>query len=42
MDRPYHKGMDEPTALSELRKGAGTQFDPSLVEKFANMVQQAH
>jgi diguanylate cyclase (GGDEF)-like protein len=38
MDRPYHKGMNELTALKELKKGAGTQFDPVLVSKFAAMV----
>ncbi|MBV8670488.1 MAG: HD domain-containing protein, partial [Candidatus Eremiobacteraeota bacterium] len=42
MDRPYHKGMDEATALTELRKGSGTQFDPELVEKFAQMIQASH
>jgi diguanylate cyclase (GGDEF)-like protein len=41
MDRPYHKGMDEAAALNELRKGAGTQFDPALVEEFAQMVVNA-
>jgi diguanylate cyclase (GGDEF)-like protein len=38
MDRPYHKGMSEVAALKELRKGAGTQFDPALVVKFAEMI----
>lgn len=38
MDRPYHKGMDEAEALNELKKGAGTQFDPALVRQFAHMV----
>jgi diguanylate cyclase (GGDEF)-like protein len=38
MDRPYHKGMTEDEALRELRKGAGTQFDPTLVERFSTMV----
>ena len=38
MDRPYHKGMDHRSAIAELQKGAGTQFDPSLVEQFARMI----
>lgn len=41
MDRPYHKGMDQEAALNELRKGAGTQFDPVLVEKFSKMIATA-
>jgi|GEM_PF-1092647 len=38
MDRPYHKGMDQRAAIAELQRGAATQFDPALVEKFAHMI----
>jgi diguanylate cyclase (GGDEF)-like protein len=31
-DRPYRKAMSHGDALRELRKGAGTQFDPQVVE----------
>ena len=30
-DRPYRKALDRETAIGELRKGAGTQFDPAVV-----------
>ena len=33
-DRPYRKAMHHQDALAELRRNAGTQFDPTLVEKF--------
>jgi len=31
-DRPYRKAMSHTDALRELRKSAGTQFDPQVVE----------
>jgi len=34
MDRPYRKGLSLETVYSELRRAAGTQFDPALVEPF--------
>lgn len=37
-DRPYRKGLSLDQALYELKKNAGSQFDPDLVEKFINIV----
>lgn len=31
-DRPYKKAITPEAAADELKKGAGTQFDPQLVE----------
>jgi len=38
-DRPYRKARSHEEALAELRRAAGTQFDPDLVEKFAELLQ---
>ncbi|MHB8793639.1 MAG: HD-GYP domain-containing protein [Thermoleophilia bacterium] len=37
-DRPYRKALKPVDALEELRKGAGTQFDPKLVEIFVDLI----
>lgn len=39
-DRPYSRARDKKEALAELKKGAGTQFDPSLVEKFIAILEK--
>ncbi len=36
-DRPYKRSMSHEQAISELRRHAGTQFDPELVRLFCNM-----
>jgi HD-GYP domain-containing protein (c-di-GMP phosphodiesterase class II) len=33
-DRCYREPVDVPAALAELRRCAGTQFDPTVVEAF--------
>ncbi|MFH1726679.1 MAG: HD domain-containing phosphohydrolase [Elusimicrobiota bacterium] len=33
-DRPYRKALTREKALGELKRGAGTQFDPKVVEAF--------
>jgi diguanylate cyclase (GGDEF)-like protein len=33
-DRPYRKALSGEEVIAELRAGAGTQFDPDLVERF--------
>lgn len=38
-DRPYKKKMTQEQAMEELRRCAGSQFDPELVEQFINMLQ---
>lgn len=38
--RPYHNGMSHKAALEEIRKGAGTQFDPELTEPFIRAMEK--
>lgn len=33
-DRPYRKGLDFETAVDELKKNSGTQFDPDVIKPF--------
>ncbi len=33
-DRPYRKAMDSKKAIDEIKKNAGTQFDPKLADIF--------
>lgn len=39
-DRPYRKGLDVHAALEEIRRNAGTQFDPIITEHFIRAVKQ--
>ena len=38
MDRPYRKALTPDQAKEELRRGAGLQFDPELVDVFTDIV----
>ena len=38
--RPYRLGMSEEVALVELRRCAGEQFDPAIVEVFCDLRAQ--
>jgi len=37
-DRYYRRALSKEDAVLELKKNAGTQFDPELVEVFVNGV----
>ena len=39
-DRPYRKGMDWSSALRELQRHRGTQFDPVMVDAFVAAVRK--
>jgi putative two-component system response regulator len=36
-DRPYRQALTKEVALAEVRKGAGTQFDPTMAEVFVKL-----
>ncbi|RYG23650.1 diguanylate cyclase, partial [bacterium] len=40
-DRPYRKGLGVEIALSEIAKGAGTQFDPEMAHAFCAMIRSS-
>ncbi|MFQ6013944.1 MAG: HD domain-containing phosphohydrolase [Anaerolineae bacterium] len=39
-DRPYRKAKTREEAIEELRRCAGTQFDPQVVEAFLRMMEE--
>lgn len=39
-DRPYRKAMSHEEAVAELKRCAGTQFDPHLVELFIKILEE--
>ncbi|MDO8136363.1 MAG: hypothetical protein Q6354_01875, partial [Candidatus Brocadiales bacterium] len=38
--RPYRKTMASEAAFEKLRAGAGTQFDPNLIEPFIKAIKK--
>jgi response regulator RpfG family c-di-GMP phosphodiesterase len=40
-DRPYRRAMGHEAAVAELRRGAGSQFDPDVVDAFLSNVVPA-
>jgi putative nucleotidyltransferase with HDIG domain len=41
-DRPYRRALSLEAALTELRRGAGTQFDAAVVDCLMRLQQQGH
>ena len=39
-DRPYRKAYSKKDALQIIQEGAGTQFDPNIVEAFLKIIQE--
>jgi putative nucleotidyltransferase with HDIG domain len=39
-DRPYHVGMSVSQIIAELKRNAGTQFDPTVAEVFVRIIER--
>ena len=37
-DRPYRSGMSREGVIESIREGAGTQFDPMVVQAFLEVM----
>ncbi len=42
LDRPYRKGMVWEEVKEELRRGSGSQFDPTLIEPFIQALEASN
>ena len=40
-DRPYHNAISDAQARAELKRCAGTQFDPAMVSEFLQMMNES-
>jgi len=40
-DRPYRRALSREQAIAELKRGAGTQFDPMVVQVFVRLEEEA-
>jgi HD-GYP domain-containing protein (c-di-GMP phosphodiesterase class II) len=38
-DRPYKRAISHEAAIAELRRHAGTQFDPELSDAFVKLIE---
>jgi HD-GYP domain-containing protein (c-di-GMP phosphodiesterase class II) len=38
--RPYRRALPKVAAVAEIRRGAGTQFDPRVAGRFAAIVER--
>jgi response regulator RpfG family c-di-GMP phosphodiesterase len=38
--RPYRQRMDIASAIKEIKKQSGTQFDPKVVEAFLKVIKK--
>lgn len=41
-DRPYRKALPKEKAIAELKKNAGTQFDPRVVNAFLSVINRTN
>jgi len=40
-DRPYRKAWPQEKVLSHIKEGAGTHFDPRIVETFIELIESS-
>jgi len=40
--RPYRERMNISSALKEIKKKSGKQFDPKVVEAFLKVIKKVH